>query len=1365
MKFDNVLLEIDGFGKFQLWLFLIQVISRMTLPCHFLLNNFMAAVPDHHCDISSLEDGGVFGNLTYDQKLAVGIPTERDGTPRSCQMFSKPQYQLLSGSNSSEDTVTVRCQNGWVYDNSTFKSTLVTEWDLVCERKGMNKATATIFFIGVMIGAPLFGLLSDRFGRRPLLLVSYVSSLTFAVLSAFSTSYVLFVIMRFFTGMSLAGISIISIVLNIEWFSIEHRTFCGIIISLDWTIGNWFLVGAAYYINEWRMLIVAVTSPLILSIIAWRWVPESARWLMANGKVDAAHMYIMKCAEMNNRSKCMASITPATLLESADTETAAKKYTVVDLFRTPNIRKLAICTGVVWYGVAFTYYGISLNITGFGLNPYLTQFIFASTEMPMKIGVYFFLKKVGRRKGEMGALLSTALCLFINMFVSKDKWVSRTVVAVLGKSLSEASFTIIFLYTTELYPTVVRQNGLGYTSFLARLGVSISPLIMLLEDVWHHLPAVIYCTMAVVSGLVASLLPETLNAQLPEFIEDIEKPSSLDDGGLFRNLSLEERLTVSIPVQQDGTPHSCQMFAEPQYHLLFNSSNITDLLAVPCQNGWVYDNTTFKSTLATQWDLVCDKRRMNRAMATVFFMGVMAGAALFGYLSDRFGVTCAYYGISLNVAGFSANIYLTQFIYGVVEIPAKAFVYFSVDKIGRRLNQAAFLFLAGLCIFCNMFIPQERGNYRTAVEAVGKMFAEAAFTTVFLYTTELYPTVMRQNGMGFCSFMARVGVSVSPMILILEELWVPLPSIIFVLVAFTGGLSATFLPETKNVRLPETIEDVEHFRTQSNSTSDEFLRLSLFQRKTHSTQWEATMKFEDVLADINGFGKFQIMIIVISFIGRFTLPCHFMLNNFIAAVPSHHCDISTHLDDRFSNLSQAERLIVSVPFQQDGTPSSCEMFVEPQYHLLFNSDNASDVPTVPCQNGWVYDNTTFKSTLTSEWDLVCDSRGKNKATATIFFVGVMFGAVAFGSLSDRFGRRIMLLVSYVSAMVFGVASVFSTSYVMFAVLRFFTGFCINGIVIVSAVLSVEWVDIKHRRLVGLIDSLSWTFGYTVFALIGYCVNEWRRLVFSVTLPLILGIITWRWMPESARWLIANGKLDQAKVYLQKCAEMNRTKELSHTLKAETLSTIVLTDKKERIYTYLDLIRTPKMRQLALCTGILWFCVAITFYGISFNTAGFGLNIYLTQFIYASVELPAKVTAYFLFDYIGRRSTQMAALLLAGTCIGLNIVIPNDMPIARTVVAVIGKGFSASSFTTVVLYSSELYPTVVRQNGMGYNSFMARFGVAVAPLVLLLDEVWKDLPQAVFCCTAILGGVVARTLSETRNRCLPETIEDIEKNRQ
>ena len=71
------------------------------------------------------------------------------------------------------------------------------------------------------------------------------------------------------------------------------------------------------------------------------------------------------------------------------------------------------------FGVAFTYYGISLNITGFGLNIYLTQFLYAFIEMPGKVGVYYFLNKVGRKPGQVWALLLTGLCLLINMWIPK----------------------------------------------------------------------------------------------------------------------------------------------------------------------------------------------------------------------------------------------------------------------------------------------------------------------------------------------------------------------------------------------------------------------------------------------------------------------------------------------------------------------------------------------------------------------------------------------------------------------------------------------------------------------------------------------------------------------------------------------------------------------------------------------------------------------------------------------------------------------------------------------------------------------------------------------------------------------------------
>lgn len=128
MKFERILEEIDGFGPFQIVIMVLLCSPRIVLPCHFLLNNFIAAVPPHRCDVSTLDDGGIFTNLTHQQRLTVSVPQREDGAPRSCEMFAEPQLQLLyNGPNNGSELPTVQCQSGWVYDTSTFTSTLATE--------------------------------------------------------------------------------------------------------------------------------------------------------------------------------------------------------------------------------------------------------------------------------------------------------------------------------------------------------------------------------------------------------------------------------------------------------------------------------------------------------------------------------------------------------------------------------------------------------------------------------------------------------------------------------------------------------------------------------------------------------------------------------------------------------------------------------------------------------------------------------------------------------------------------------------------------------------------------------------------------------------------------------------------------------------------------------------------------------------------------------------------------------------------------------------------------------------------------------------------------------------------------------------
>ncbi|XP_069811517.1 solute carrier family 22 member 7-like [Dendropsophus ebraccatus] len=478
MRFEDVLSEVGVFGKFQILSLTILCLPRVILPLHFLLHIFISAVPPHHCRIPERRNPG---NLSKADLVLINLPREPDGAFSSCEMFSEPQPHLLH--NRSQRAMVNRswvqsCDQGWDYDRTTFYSTTVTQWDLVCDRKWMNQAAATFFFMGLTTGSLICGFLSDRFGRRRILLLSFL-----------------------------------------PW---SGRTSL-IALSAARTAGYMFLALLAYLIRDWRWLLLATTSPCLLAIATWWWVPESARWLLTKHDAGAAHRYLSRCATMNGRPEFNQKISPEVLQKTISV--GSRKYNFWDLVRTRQLRKNTLCLGVMWFGVAFSYYGISFHVTGFSLSPYLTHFIFGAIEIPAKVGVYLLLDRIGRKRCQGWSLIITSACIGLTCLIPLGHW--RSVVAILGKGFSEASFTTAFLFTAELYPTVLRQTGLGFCSFMTRLGSSVAPLVILLDDLWPLLPSVVFSSMSLLSGAAAFFLTETCNIQLRETIQEVERHRDL----------------------------------------------------------------------------------------------------------------------------------------------------------------------------------------------------------------------------------------------------------------------------------------------------------------------------------------------------------------------------------------------------------------------------------------------------------------------------------------------------------------------------------------------------------------------------------------------------------------------------------------------------------------------------------------------------------------------------------------------------------------------------------------------------------------------------------------------------------------------
>uniref|UniRef100_A0A8C0HKM4 Solute carrier family 22 member 7 n=1 Tax=Buteo japonicus TaxID=224669 RepID=A0A8C0HKM4_9AVES len=447
MKFEDLLLEIDGFGKFQILILFILCLPRMNLPMHFLLHNFLAATPSHHCAIPHQE---AFVNLTTEEVLLISIPREPDGTFKSCEMFSQPQFHLLLNSSlqPENNSIIQECQHGWVYDHSQFTSTISTQ--VTPGELSWRTRPGTL---------PRFALVKKPCRPLPREVLCIPPE----------------------RCLPLAGM---------EWVDVEHRTFSGILTSMFWSIGNMLLAAIAYLVREWRWLLVAVTGPCLLSIVSGCDLPPLPReW----GKSCNADPRIGSSDPKRSGTRlCLALGLPG---GGSSNE----------------------------FGVAFSYYGMSMNLTGFGLNMYLSQFVFGFIEIPAKMIMYVLVNRVGRRQSQAWALILTGLCIGANIVIPRPFTPLRSAVAIMGKGFSEAAFTTAFLYTCELYPTVLRQNGMGYSSFMARLGGALAPLVFLLDEVWRSLPEVTYCGVAVCCGLVAFLLPETLHVRLPEGIEDIEK--------------------------------------------------------------------------------------------------------------------------------------------------------------------------------------------------------------------------------------------------------------------------------------------------------------------------------------------------------------------------------------------------------------------------------------------------------------------------------------------------------------------------------------------------------------------------------------------------------------------------------------------------------------------------------------------------------------------------------------------------------------------------------------------------------------------------------------------------------------------------
>ncbi|XP_064418782.1 solute carrier family 22 member 15 isoform X2 [Latimeria chalumnae] len=428
---------------------------------------------------------------------------------------------------------------------------------------------------------------------------------------------------------------------------------------------------------------------------------------------------------------------------------------------------------------------------------------------------------------------------------------------------------------------------------------------------------------------------------------------------------------------------------------------------------------------------------------------------------------------------------------------------------------------------------------------------------------------------------------------------------------------------------------------------------------------------------------------------------------------------------------------------------------EPEYHI--------DQGTTPFNHEEFVKHVRFTDDFTSivsEWHLIKHEAYKVSLAGSLFFTGVLIGNILFGPLSDKLGRKRVYLSGLLLDVIFGYVTALAPSYSIFAASRLLVGVMNGGMALVSFVLTQEYVGKSYWALTGSLTNLIFAVGIAFYALLGFYIRDWRTLAFVANSPGVLFLLLSLTLQESPRWLYSQGKTEKAQEVLQYIAHKNGNESLAIKLKP-CIKTI---KKGESANSVLDLVKHPVLRWRTVILMYVWYVCSLVYYGLTMNASDSKGNRYLNVALYGLVEIPAFPLCLYFIDkpWAGRCKTIAGFLVFAGFACIMTMVLPehSDFLLNSTFLALCGKLSVSAAFNIVYIFTSELYPTVVRNAGLGVCSMACRFGGILAPFVPSMKSLHQSMPFMVFGIGGISAGFLDLLLPETLNKPIIENLEEL-----
>ncbi|CAN6444894.1 unnamed protein product [Victoria cruziana] len=423
-----------------------------------------------------------------------------------------------------------------------------SEWGLTSRQESMITSAV---FAGMLVGAYSWGIVSDNYGRRTGFLATAMVTGVAGCSSAFAPNYASLVGFRCLVGVGLGGGPTLS-----SWFlefvPAPNRGTWMMVYSCFWTFGTILEASLAWIFMPtfgWKWLLALSSLPSLVLLLFYVVVPESPRYLCMRGRASDSLKILEKIAVVNKKklpsgtlvSNCSSvddledypSESFAFLSErKLDNDAAGNIQRKVDvltsiyLLFSRSLIKTTLLVWVVFFGNAFSYYGLVLltselsNTNNSCLSQrfylvgskrdrlYQDVFITSFAEFPGLLLAAVMVDKVGRRIS-MSSMLFLC-CAILTPLLYHQSEALTTFLLFGARMFINGSFTIMFIYAPEVYPTMVRATGLGAASSIGRIGGILCSLVAvaLLQACHQFSSVLLFEIVTALSGLAVLYFPK-----------------------------------------------------------------------------------------------------------------------------------------------------------------------------------------------------------------------------------------------------------------------------------------------------------------------------------------------------------------------------------------------------------------------------------------------------------------------------------------------------------------------------------------------------------------------------------------------------------------------------------------------------------------------------------------------------------------------------------------------------------------------------------------------------------------------------------------------------------------------------------------